>query len=331
MGLGGKKNSLEDFCRALKKRKNFLLVSHVHPEGDAVACLYAIESLLRRLGKKTLIACEDPFPERLSVLDKTRWRQAKDVKTKPVFDAVLVADCPGLDRIGSVTGLITPAMQVFNIDHHYTNVLFGDYNYVKAGASSCGEVIYEMFKHLKMALGPEEAKAIYVAIATDTGSFKYSNTTVRAHRIAAELIQGGLDVEAVNEEIYATYSLHKMKLYSRLLGKVQSAHGGDVVWVGMTRGDLAESGASYEDTEGFIDFLRYVKKVKIAFFMSENQKPGKIRVSLRSKGVYDVSKVAARFGGGGHRKASGCTMTGPLSEAVDRLLCEIVKNLDGKK
>ena len=317
--------SLEALCQALKKKDNFLLASHINPEGDAVGSILALESLLRRLGKKTLIACEDPFPERLACLPSKRWNRAKDVPSSRQFDALVVADCPTLERIGSVQKLLTPKTEIFNIDHHISNLRFGHHNYIQPSASAAGEVVYDIFKRFKMKLNQEEATALYVTISTDTGSFKYSNTTVKSHQIASELIQTGINIEKINDALYATYSLEKIQLYSRLLGKVQTNPDGTVAWVGLTRGDLKRTGATYEDTEGFIDFLKYIKEVQFSFFMSEMDGPedGQVRVSFRSKGDYDVAQVAVHFGGGGHKKAAGCTIHGTLEEATEKILEQI--------
>ena len=315
-------DSLTVLCKALKKKDNFLLASHVNPEGDAVASVLALDSLLRRLGKKTLIVCEDPFPERLNCLPSDRWHEVKDVPASRKFDALVVADCPVLERIGSVQKLLTAKTEIFNIDHHVSNTRFGHHNYVQPKASACGEVVYEIFEHFKMKLNKDEAMALYVSISTDTGSFKYSNTTVKSHLVASKLIQTGIDIEKINDALYATYSFEKIQLYSLLLGKVESSRDGTVAWVKLTCDDLKKTGATYEDTEGFIDFLRYLKEVRFCFFLSElpAPSPSQVRVSLRSKDSYDVSKVAVYFGGGGHKKAAGCTINGTLEEATKKIL-----------
>ncbi len=320
-------NQLSHFCKGLRSRKFFLLASHVNPEGDAVGCVLAMESLLRRLGKKTLIVCEDPLPERLSCLKTKRWHQVKDVKLDHRHDALVVADCPTLERIGSTIQFVQSDTAIFNIDHHVTNKRFGTYNYVQPKAAACGEVVYEIFKRFRMPLNKKEATALYVSISTDTGSFKFSNTTVRTHQIAADLIQTGINIEAINDDLYATYSLRKMKLYSRLMSKVQTESNGQVAWVSLERRDLEDSGATYEDTEGFIDFLKYIREVKYAFFLSETKTPNEVRVSFRSKGSHDVSKIAMRFGGGGHSKASGCVIQAPIDRAAAMILREMRKKI----
>lgn len=241
------------------------------------------------------------------------------------FGALVVADCPILERIGKVQELLRPDTTIFNIDHHISNARFGHYNYVKPEAAACGEVIYEIMKRLNLPLTKKEAVPLYVSLSTDTGSFKYSNTSVRVHRIAAELIKTGIDVDRINEELYATYSLNKIQLYSRLLARVETAFKGKVAWVVMRRADLHHSGATYEDTEGFIDFLKYLKEVKVAFFLSEMEKPNEVKVSFRSKEKYDVNQIATTFGGGGHKKASGCTINLSIDEAINAVLREIEK------
>ena len=323
----GSNTSLAAFCRGLKQHNHFLLASHVNPEGDAIGSLLAVDSLLRRLGKKTTIACEDPFPERLYCLPhRERWRVLDEVKEKiKSFEALVVTDCPSLERIGKVRELVTKDTVIFNIDHHISNVRFGKYNCVQPEAAASGEVVYEMFREFRLSLTKEEATALYVSLSTDTGSFKYSNTSVRTHKIAADLIRVGIDIDRINEELYATYSLNKIQLYSRLLGKVKTAFDGKVAWVAMGRSDLTGSGATYEDTEGFIDFLKYLREVKIAFFMSEMERPNEVKVSFRSKGNYDVNQIATAFGGGGHKKASGCSIYSAPAEAVDQILKEIQK------
>lgn len=320
-------HSLEVFCEALRKQESFILASHVNPEGDAIGSLIAVESLLRRIGKKTLMLCEDVFPERLYCLPhQDRWNvYRKNEHRKTAFDSLIITDCPTLERIGKVKELVRPDTVIFNIDHHISNVRFGTFNYVLPKAAACGEVVYEIFKKFKLPLTKEEATSLYVSLSTDTGSFKYSNTTVRSHQVASELIGAGIDVDRINEELYATYSLNKLGLYSLLLGKVKTASGGKVAWVAMSRKDLLGPEATYEDTEGFIDFLKYLKEVRVAFFMSEMARDHEVKVSFRSRGDYDVNKIAARFGGGGHKKASGCTVKLSLKEAERAVLKTVQK------
>lgn len=320
--MPAKRTSLNDFCKNLKKYDNFLLSCHVMPEGDAIGSILAIDSLLRRLGKKTTVVCDDVFPARLGVLSHKRWNEYRKIKNKKKkFDALVTTDCPTLGRIGRVKDLTTKDTVIFNIDHHVSNDNFGHYNFVQPKAGACGQVVYEIFKQLKMPINKEEAVNLYVSIVTDTGSFKYSNTTVECHRIASELIAKGIDIERINDQIYSTYSLEKVKLYSHLLSGFKVALGGKVAWTSMRSRDVLKAGATYEDSEGFIDFLKYLEDAKVVFFMTEmpNEK-NKVRVSFRGKGRYDVNRLAMHFNGGGHKKSSGCVIEGSLKYAEEQIL-----------
>lgn len=320
---GKRSSDFESFCKALKTYDHYLLSCHVAPEGDAVGSILAMNSLLKRLGKKTDVICEDPFPERLSCLPSRHWKQLDQRKGKPPrFQALVVADCPNLDRIGRVKQLLNPDTVIFNIDHHISNRYFGHFNYVLPEAAASGEVVFDIFKRLRLTLTKEEAAYLYVALSTDTGSFKYSNTSARTHLMAADLIRCGIDLEQINESLNTTYSLSKINLYSRLLSRVRTAEKGRIAWVAVKREDLRDSGATYEDTEGFIDFLKYLREVKIAFFLIESPQDSEVRVSFRSKENYDANKIATTFEGGGHKKAAGCTLKGATLEEAERIILE---------
>lgn len=318
------KHPLSQFCQALKAHDNYLLACHISPEGDAIGSLFAMDSLLRRLGKKSTVAAEESFPKRLRCLSSERWKRIPEIKQRH-FEALVVTDCPTLERIGKVRNLINPKTVIFNIDHHISNELFGHYNYVRPEAAASGEVVYDIFKQMEIPFTREDATNLYVALSTDTGSFKFGNTTVHSHIMAAELIASGINLEKINEELYATYSLNKIKLYSRLLSQVKTQARGRIAWVSMRRQDLKHSGATDEDTEGFIDFLKYLKEVQIAFFLIEQPDGSGIRVSFRSKGSHDVNKIATFFNGGGHKKASGCTLQTSLAEAEKIILKRLKK------
>jgi phosphoesterase RecJ-like protein len=329
--LDGRSTPLAEFCSALRRHQRFLLSCHVNPEGDAIGSMLAVESLLRRLGKKTFMVAEDSFPQRLTnCLPHHRWRQVHHwQKLNLRYDALVLTDCPSLERIGAVEKLIRPETVVFNIDHHISNCYFGRYNYVRPEAAATGEVVYNLFTHLGLTLTRHEAEYLYVALSTDTGSFKYGNTTARSHRVAADLISTGINVEKLTDGLYGGSSLNKIHLYSRLLSRVKTAGGGSIAWVGMKLGDLKRSGATYEDSEGFIDFLRYLKEVKVAFFMTEFHRRNQIKVSFRARGTVDVNRIALRFSGGGHKKASGCIIHASLPEAERQIVKQLLKELKG--
>lgn len=320
-----RKSSLDEFCNALKVHDHYLLSCHVYPEGDAIGSILAMQSLLKRLGKKTYVVCEHSIPERLRFLEDRRWHQVSEVKVPPTrFKALVIADCPNLERLGSVKELVTPDTVIFNVDHHISNTYFGHYNYIRPEAAASAEVVWDIFRWFRFPLNKNEATNLYVGLSTDTGSFKYSNTTAHCHQMAAELITSGINIEKINDQIHATYSLNKINLYSRLMSRVRTTAKGKIAWAGMTRADLKHSGASYEDTEGFIDFIKYLKEVRIAFFMSELTDGEHIKISFRSRGRYDVNKIATYFHGGGHKKAASCIVRVPL-ESAEKMILEHIR------
>lgn len=321
-----KTTSLEAFCKAIKKYDRFLLSCHVLPEGDAIGSLLAMDALLRQLGKKTTIICQDPFPKRLHCLSSVRWNRYQDIKKKNLkFDALLVTDCATLKRLGDVEKLITPEMAIFNIDHHVSNKAFGDYNYIVPKASASGEVVFEIYKKMRQKISKQAAKDMYIAITTDTGSFRYGNTTPKTFQVASELLESGLDVEALNEEVYSNYSLQKIDLYSRLFKRVKTKFSGKVAWVSVRRSDFTKSKTDFEDIEGFVDFLKLLKEVRIIFIVIELEKRGYVKVSMRARENYDVNKIASRFGGGGHKKASGLTIQDSIASIEQKILEELRK------
>lgn len=318
-------HGIKSFCEALKKSKNVLLSCHVLPEGDAIGSVLAMESLLRRMEKKTTVVNEDAFPKRLSFMYSKRWTTVRELKNKKSnWDALVVADCAHLGRTGSVQELLNPTIKVFNLDHHMSNQGFGDFNYIEPSASSSGEVVMNIFKYFKMPITKKEAEYLYIAIATDTGSFRYSNAGARTHRLAAELLDCGIDSEKINEEIHTNFSLNKMKLYSFLFSRVKTAAKGQIAWASLSDKDLRRFRVDYEDTEGFVDFMKYMDSVKVAFFVSELPNQNTVRLSFRSRGHYDVNKIATFFKGGGHLKSSGCLFEGGgLEETTQKVLRKI--------
>ena len=321
----GKLSTIEEVCDAIRKHNNFLLSAHIRPEGDSVGSLLAVQSLLTKLGKTAWVVSEDEFPDRLDLMPKDGWhtvREIKKLKKKPHFDACVVVDCPNPTRMGSVQELIGRDTTIINIDHHVSNARFGHYNLVNDRAAACGEIVYDLFKQFKIPITKTEAVPIYISISTDTGSFKYSNTTSKTHLVASELIQTGIDLEEINENLYERCSHSRLNLLADLLDEIKVEMGGKVVWAVVKSAMLRKTKTTFEDTEGFIDFLRSMSGVRIAFILIENEK-SMYQVSFRSKGSDDVNQIAEAFGGGGHRKASGCTIDGPPEKAARRIVAVI--------
>lgn len=311
--------SIKKIKKAVDKFNRFLVVSHINPEGDAIGSQLAMASLLKRLGKKVLVLNESPVPHVLRFM-----KGAEGVlKEKPEvfdFDAAVILDSPDLTRVGKIAEYIKENKSVINIDHHVSNENFAGYNWVEKDASSVGEMVFELFKVFKLKIRREEAVAMYVAIMTDTGSFKYTNTSSRTHRIIAELIDIGVKPYEIFSKIYETSSLEDTNLLGEALQSLKVTAEGRISWLWVTKEMLKKTKGSLEGTEGIINFARSLEGTEIAILFRETGTENKVKVSFRSKGKADVNKLASFFGGGGHKTASGCIMFGEIHEVESKVL-----------
>ena len=317
-------HTLSQASEAINHHGSFLLSAHIDPEGDCVASLLALDSLLQKIKKKSYVLCADPVPEQLRFLDTRRWHAYQPCDILPDFDAGIIVDCPTLERIGQVKEImIQKNAFLINIDHHISNRAFGNINYVDVNAAACGELIYDLFNHFKVPLTREDCQSIYVSLSTDTGSFRYSNTTAKTHEIVADLLRHGLDIEKLNESLYENMPRRKLDLFRMFLERIEFNSSGRIICAILEEKDLKKSGARKSDLEGFVEYLRSISGVEVAFLITEQGENS--RVSFRSKGNFDVNKLANFFGGGGHRKASGCTIQAIPEISKNKILNRIAE------
>src|SRR5712691_5490010 len=293
---------------AIRDHERFVVTTHENPDGDALGSLLATKLALDQLGKDSvmLLSGDTPLPQEYSFMD------LEGLRRRPPADAaerVLVAvDCAKADRLGPEPDVVKRAPLVLNIDHHHDNTRFGDINLIVPDASSTGEVLRDVFGELGVELTPEIAEPLYIALVTDTGRFQYTNTTPKALRLAAELVEAGADVHRVFQGVYESVQFAKLKLLARALERARIYEGGAIVVSYLLRTDFAEVGAAEPYSEGIIDFLRAVEGAEMAVLIREPPRsdgPTR-RVSLRSStDALDVSAIARKSGGGGHRQAAG--------------------------
>ena len=306
----------------LKKYERFLITTHIHPDGDAIGSELALRKLLLGLGKTFTIVNADPVPQVYSFLPGQ-----ESIKNQfpefDFFDAVIVVDCPNPDRLGTVKDIIVQS-PVINIDHHISNLNYGLVNWVDAQASSVGEMIYDLFKESGVALDDESALCLYVSLMTDTGSFRYSNTTAKTHLISADLLKFDISPQQIYTNIYETKSYNTLRLLAEVLSTAQITDDGKIGWIKASQQMLGKYEVSAEVMDDFIDLLRKVKGVQVAVFLRELEGSMSIKASLRSKAEVDVNKIARDFGGGGHSAAAGCTIEKSMDEA-EILIIERIK------
>jgi phosphoesterase RecJ-like protein len=311
---------LQAIAAALRKHDRFLVVTHENPDGDALGSLLATTLALRGLGKdvEMYLGGTGSLPREYAFmqLDGLRRDLPDDLEQR-----VLVAvDCAKADRIGPAPDPVERASLVLNIDHHHDNTRFGDLNLIVADASSTGEVLRDVIRELDIELTPELAEPLYIALVTDTGRFQYTNTTPKALRLAAELVDAGADVHAVFQQVYESVEFAKLKLLARALDRARVLEGGLIIVSHLLRNDFAEVGAAEAYSEGIIDYLRAVEGAELAALIREPPRDdGPMRrVSLRaSVDELDVSAIARLFGGGGHRQAAGFSSDASIDEITE--------------
>jgi len=312
---------LKAIADALRQHDRFLVVTHENPDGDALGSLLAATLALRQLGKDVVMyhAGETPLPREYAFMPLAELARERPVDASE--RVLLAVDCAKEDRIGD-EAVLALAQLVLNLDHHHDNTRFGDVNLIVADASSTGEVLRDVFAELGVELTPELAEPLYIALVTDTGRFQYANTTPKALRLAAELVEAGADIHAVFQQVYESVEFAKLKLLARALDRAEVLEGGRIVVSHLVRGDFADAGASEPYSEGIIDYLRAVEGAELALLIREQMSQGAptYKGSLRSSiDELDVSVIARRFGEGGHRQAAGFSTDLALAETVEKI------------
>ena len=316
----------------LQKNETFLISSHISPDGDAIGSQLALYSLLSDLGKKVSVVDSEPVPFAYSFLPNAAALQcvnptsSKKAATPEIQDTkcldpesisdvevAIILDCGNLNRIGDrLAEHVHPGQALINIDHHHGNEYFGTHNLVNTGACASGEIVFNLMEYGGIEISRDQAICLYTGILTDTGCFKYSNTTAETHRIAARLIDKGVEPAQVAESVYETIPHQRVKLFGMALETLRLSPDGKIAWATVTRKMYELTGTDSTDTEGIIEYIRSLRGTEVAIFFRELE-DGAVKVSLRSKRGLDVHRVAAMFGGGGHKAAAGCTISQPLN------------------
>jgi bifunctional oligoribonuclease and PAP phosphatase NrnA len=323
--------AIERVASEIRNRDRFLLTAHEGPDGDALGSLLGMHHLLTQLGKDSvmfLAAKEFPLPieYRFLPLEEVFHEAPADMADR----AAIFLDCGNIDRM-PVDFLAADGVFTINIDHHHDNTLFGDVNLVEVDASCTAEIVYELAILLGVEITADMAAALYVGLVTDTGKFMYENTNARTHRIAADLVEAGVEVDETYRRLYEHVPLEKLRLLSRALDGIQHHCKGRLVLAYIAAEDYEASGAGEEMTEGIIDHLRSVEGARVAALIRDLGDRGRAarKVSLRSSdGEVDVSAIARVNGGGGHKRAAGFSTDLELEALVSFLCGEVSAQLD---
>ena len=302
-----------------------MVVSHTNPDGDAIGSLIAAGLVLKALNKKTTLYNESPIPAVYRFLPHVDHVVRKIEKS--AYDLAVILDCSDLDRVGKAVSDVKQIPLIVNIDHHITNTNFGHIQLVDTSACATSEIVYRLIKQAGVPLDKSIATAIYTGILTDTGSFRFSNTTRAAFAICEEMLDLGVDPYNISQHVYGPYSLGRIKLLNLALDSIEISTNGKVSIMTLTRNMFDETHTQPEDGDGLINYAKRIKDIKVAALVQEHhngrgpsKNPNLYHVSLRSDGSVDVAAIAAMFGGGGHSCAAGFNIESTLSDIKSMIL-----------
>ncbi|HPU35962.1 MAG TPA: bifunctional oligoribonuclease/PAP phosphatase NrnA [Bacillota bacterium] len=312
-------NNLVEIGEAIKRSNQVLLCGHVMPDGDCLGSVLALGLTLERLGKKVIMGGPDPIPEIYHFLPG----QDRFIVGKPPeyeYDTFIVLDCSVPERLGQgYQDFLNRDLVLINIDHHKGSQPFGDYQYIDPKAAAVGEIILDLLDLMRVQITIEAAINLYTAIITDTGSFRYDNTTPGTHRRVASLLEMGIPAADIHVHLYEEKPMAALKVLGAALDTLTTSACGRVCWMTITREILNKAGAIDEHTDGLINYARSIKGVEVGLLFHEISKD-LYKISFRSKNSVDVNKLAASFGGGGHMRAAGCVLQGDLKTIQEQII-----------
>jgi phosphoesterase RecJ-like protein len=298
---------------------------HVNPDADTVGSALALTWALLDLGKHVEPLCPDPLPANLLFLPG-----AELIRGAPpggAFDLGVLVDLEGLDRVARLAPFFEALPHLLTIDHHRPHQEVGDVRFINMRAASTAELVYRVLRAMAVPLDERIATCLLAGLVTDTGGFRFPNTRPQHLALAARLMRAGADISRIAEEVYENRSLAAQRLLGRALSGLQQTKDGHTVWAAISYKDFQETGSLDADTDGIVNHVRAVANAEVGLLFRETR-PGRVRVSLRSRGRVDVAHVAQALGGGGHKNASGCSFNTSLEEAVRTTLAEVGKSTD---
>lgn len=312
-------------AETIRNSRSVLIAIHEAPDGDAVGSMLAMGAALRLIGKDVVMYSHDPIPVKHRFL--SGWEKVISDTTLlegKIFDLFIMLDCGDRNRCGKFMTEYKGYNKLVNIDHHVSNSMFGDINYVEHSSSCKGEEVYSVIKTLMSNIPTDVATALLTAIYDDTGGMRYISTTSHTLRVAAELVDSGANCSKVSEQLFFSVSKQKVELMSRVFSTLTFCEDSKIAYMVMRLEDLERTKALTEDSEGLIDIPRSVAGVEVAFLVKEVAKD-KYKFSFRSRGKVDLNEFCSNYGGGGHKVAAGCTINSGLDHALASVLAGLSK------
>ena len=321
------------FHEFVSRHRRFLLTTHINPDGDGLGSEVAMALWLAASGRTTRIVNDSVMPPAFAFLARhvsfETFEAELSERRLTESDAVIVLDTSNRQRIGRLAPLLDHhAIPIAVVDHHVSHALgFGQVNVIEPEASATGEILYDLIRESGVTITAAIAEALYVALMTDTGSFRYSNTDPHAHRMAAELLTHGLDPQRLHSQVHSHASAARLRFFGEVLSRLELLADGRLVVLEATPEQFQQHGLAGADTDGLVDLPRTIAGVEAVALFSEVE-PGKVKVSLRSTGRVAIDQVCSRLGGGGHIHAAGVLLRGTRTQARARILPELDRLID---
>lgn len=316
---------INDILYVIKSSQKIFISSHIMPDGDCIGSSLALYTALRKLGKDVRIYLDDLVPKQYEYLPNHQQILHPEPFLNQDCDLFIIVDNNDVERLGLTKNLLYNAEKTLCIDHHPYTTTFCDYNYIDINAAATAEIIYVIIKSLSINIDADIANCLLTGIITDTGGFKFDNVTPYTFIISSDLIACGAELKKINEIVFDKTSSSKVKLLSLVLSTLELIENGKIGYIYLDESMLQKTGASLYDSEGFINYIKNIDTVEIAL-MFKIEKDG-VRVSFRSKDYVDVNHIANKFGGGGHKKASGCFIKSDFNMAKSLVLDECRRSL----
>lgn len=313
----------KEIVRIITEAGGVAIFPHVSADGDAIGSSLAMAMALKNAGKAVKVYLEENIPSVYKFLPGTELTAFYN-EADEVMDINIALDTGDTGRLASRADAFFKAPCTVNIDHHVTNTNFAHHNFVDPKSASTGEIVYLLLEEMGLKPDTDIARCLYTAISTDTGGFKYSNTTAATHRIAAELLETGIDIGELSQKIFDNTTYVKLKLTQKSIELLELYENSRLAVIVLSQEDINSLGAKDEDCDGIVNIGRSIEGVEVSLLIKEKE-ADVARVNLRSKTYVDVSEIASAFGGGGHKRAAGCTVEGSLEE-VKRKLMDAIKD-----
>ena len=321
-------SSIQDCINIINAAERIVITAHPKPDGDALGSSLSLKYALENTGKQVTAAGLEPVPNRYKSFIKPGDIKSVDTAIEMQPELIIALDAGSIERIPKKLRDLRGTVKILNIDHHISNIGFGDINLLDTAACSTGEIIYKLLIDGNYKIDKDIATLLWIAIVTDTGQFAYSNTTSHAMHTAAELLNYGVDTENVDRKIYRQLTRAELNIRKTAIHNLQFKYDGQIAFVSLSTSEFDAAGCTISNTENIIEIPRCIDGVDVAIlFYEDKEHPDKINVSMRSNGTCDVSALCGSFGGGGHTKAAGCRIKGDMAYAQKLTLEAIVSKM----